>query len=488
MGGGNWDSTDLPVLPGFFMNFEAAATASISGGIRGVVLMPVRARWGPVGKFKTITKDADIKKVYTYDVTNGANAYTLLHLCLLGAPKQILSYRLADANASAASITLRDTTAAPVDVMTLTTKYETDLPFKATVQTNPIDATKKDIKIYLDSTLLFTTTVASGSIQDAVDAVNSNPSNIHLNAAFVAAGNGVLANISSQSLTGGNAGNSAITASEYTDFMDAAETQKFNYVCLDAVTDESIQTSFNAWVKRLRGEGAGIKGVAGGTAANDIASDAVTLAVSRSAGFNYEGMINVGNGGKLDGVSYSSAQTACYVAGLCAGTKLAGSTTYAATPFDDVNRRWTRSEQEAAIKGGVFIFVYDGSIVKPLRGINTLTTLGDTQNNQFKKIRAINTMDVINSDLLTTAEKSYIGKINNSDEGRLALVGACKAYMETMVKAGVIDDEFDVYLNPDYYGDGAELTPAADQVFICWSAYITDVMEQIFGRFIVQSS
>lgn len=99
----------------------------------------------------------------------------------------------------------------------------------------------------------------------------------------------------------------------------------------------------------------GVIGVMGGSSAVDTAADAVSQAVTRSAGFNHEGIVNVGTGVTLDGTSYSSAQAACYVAGLIGGQKLSESITYAPTPFDDVNRRWTRSEQEAAINGGVLI-------------------------------------------------------------------------------------------------------------------------------------
>ncbi|WKL00286.1 hypothetical protein Q0F98_24470 [Paenibacillus amylolyticus] len=39
--------------------------------------------------------------------------------------------------------------------------------------------------------------------------------------------------------------------------------------------------------------------------------------------------------------STARRETSAYVAGLIAGQRLNQSTTYAATPFDDVTRRWT---------------------------------------------------------------------------------------------------------------------------------------------------
>ena len=96
-------------------------------------------------------------------------------------------------------------------------------------------------------------------------------------------------------------------------------------------------------------------------------------------------------------------------------------------------------------------------------------------------------MDAINSDLQKAAEDNYIGKINNTEEGRLALVAACKQYMEVLSQGGVIEaTKWDVYLNPTYHGAKATITPEPDQVFMNWTARMTDVIEQIFGTFLVQ--
>jgi hypothetical protein len=45
MAGGTWSGTDRPVLPGFYMNFEAAALSAILPGSQGVVAVPVKANW-----------------------------------------------------------------------------------------------------------------------------------------------------------------------------------------------------------------------------------------------------------------------------------------------------------------------------------------------------------------------------------------------------------------------------------------------------------
>lgn len=489
MAGGTWSPTEKPVLPGLYLNFVAAAQAAIQPGARGVVVAPVKAHWGPVRQFVEITSEQGIINNYTSDEGNGATAYTTLQLALLGGAKKILAYRLADTNAAKASVTLQDTSATPVNVLQLDAKYpgERGNNFKVTVQVNPVDGSKKDIKLYEDTTLLRTFTFVSGTIQAAADAINNDAENKWITATVLAEGSGVLADVSNVALSGGSSGIAAIAVEDYTNFLAAAETQEFNTLTLDGIYDSAIQTSVVSWVDRIRSEGKGIIAVLGGSAADDTAADAVSKATTRSASFNHEGVVNVGVGAILDGVSYGSAQVAAYVAGLIAGQKLSESTTYAVTPFDDVTRRWTRSEMEEAVKNGVFLLFHDGQMVKCLRGINSLVTFRQGQNNAWKKIRAICVMDSINADLVRTAEDSYIGKVNNTEEGRLALIGACKKYMQSLAQAGIIGAAgWDVYLDPDYYGPNATITPEPDQIYLKWEARLTYVMEQIFGTFIVK--
>lgn len=103
------------------------------------------------------------------------------------------------------------------------------------------------------------------------------------------------------------------------------------------------------------------------------------------------------------------------------------------------------------------------------------------------KIRSIRVMDAIHADLQLAAEQTYIGKVNNTEEGRLALIGAVKEYLASLSLSNVIEpDGYDVILDLAYYGDSAVNTPEPDQVFLQWNVKLTDVMEQLFGTFYVQ--
>jgi len=486
MAGGTWSPTEQKVRPGFYMNFVAAAIAAIQPGARGIVAVPVKAHWGPVKEFVEITRESEVIENYTEDMSSGATAYDIIRFILLGGAQKVLAYRITDGTEAKASITLQDDSAANV------LKLEGLYPgargnnFKVTVLDNPVDsANKKDIILYEGTTELYTFTFDKGAsiVDNAVSAINNDSNNIWITATKMASGDGTLADVTDQSLSGGASGIAGITNTEYTNALSAFETVEFNILTLDGQTDSALQTSVVSWVDRVRSEGKKVLCVLGGSSADD--QDPAT-GNSRSEGFNHEAVINVIVGVELDSQSYNSAQTAPYIAGLIAGQRLRESITYAATPFDDVTYRMTHSEVVAALQSGSLVLVHDGEKVKVEAGINTLSSLGADQNDQWKKIRTIRVMDAINNDLLKTAQDNYIGKVNNDEDGRVALIAAFKNYMEQLVAGGVIADDFDVYLDPDYHGDNATKTPGADEVYVIWEARILDSMEKIFGQFIVQ--
>jgi len=359
------------------------------------------------------------------------------------------------------------------------TKYPSARPFNVTVRDNPVTGSKQDLLLYEGTTLLYTFTFPVGSIAAIVDAINDDQNNRWITATKVADGTGMLKTVTGQPFMSGNNGTNTITNSDYLAAMEAFEARNFDIFTLDGATDSQLQASVRAWVARLRDEGHGVIAVLGGSATDDL-DPAVRNA--RSQSFNHEGVINVITSARLGDIWYSSAQVAPYIAGLIAGQRLAESITYAPTVFTDVKPRLTDTQVREALESGSLVLVHDGEKVKVEQGINTLTSLRTGQNRQWKKIRAIRIMDAINSDLLRTASNSYIGKVINNEDGRLALINACKQYMEQLVLGGLIEADFTVQLDPEYHPDLAQ----PDEVYIRWDARLTDTMEYIYGTFNVR--
>lgn len=487
MAGGTWEQTNRPVLPGLYMNFQAAASSAIQAGTRGTVVVPVKANWGPVGTFVEVGSEAAIERIYAANALDNGTAYTSLKLALLGGPKKLLAYRVANAAAKTATLTLKDSSDA--NVLQLDAKYPGDRAngFYVTIQPGVIDNTKHEVRLFEGNRMLYALLTADITAASLAKEINSDERNVWVTAQAIGDGAGVVATVAGAAFKGGVSGNDDLTNAEYIAVQGALEGEQFDVLALDQAADAPLLASFAAWVKRVRGEGKPVMAVFGGSAADDTSATAVQKAAARSLALNHEGVINVGTGVRLGDAFYSSAETSAYVAGLIAGQRLNQSTTYAATPFDDVTRRWTRAEQEQAVQNGVFIFFHDGRQVKALRGVNTLVTPAAGQNNAWKKIRSIRVLDAINTDLQRSAEDTYIGKVNNTEEGRQALISAMKAYLALLAQSNVIEaDGYDVILDPAYYGTAPVLKPEADQVFLQWNVKLTDVMEQLFGTFYVQ--
>ncbi|MBE3576879.1 MAG: phage tail sheath family protein [Limnochordales bacterium] len=479
MAGGIWSPTEGKVRPGFYLNFVAAGVAAIKPGARGIVAVPVKADWGPIRQVVEISSEAELVDRFGNATTNGLTAYNTVRMALLGGARTVLVYRLADSYASKGSITLKDTASTPGDVLRLETKYETNRPFAVTVRDNPVDSTKQDIVLYEGTAQLRTFTFLKGTIDAAVTAVNGDAGNRWITATKIADGNGTLAAVNAQPFANGNNGATGVTNADYMGALAAFEARQFNLFSLDGATDASLQASVKAWVARLRDEGHGVIAVLGGSATDD---EDPTKGNARSLSFNHEGIVNVITSAQLGDTWYSSAQIAPFIAGLIAGQRLAESITYAVCPFTDVKPRLTDSQIREALNSGSLVLVHDGEKVKVEQGINTLTSLREGQNRQWRKIRAIRVMDAINADLLKTASDNYIGKVVNNDDGKLALINACKQYMDQLVNGGLIEPDYTVQLDPAYHPALA----APDEVYIRWDARLTDTMEFIFGTFNVR--
>jgi len=460
------------------MNFVAAALASISTGPRGIVAIPVKANWGPKKTFVEITSEKELIDTFNTETTGSYTAYKCIRLALFGAPKTVLAYRLADGSAAKASITLQDTAGTPANVLTLTTLYETTRAFKVTTRDNLADSNKQDIVLYEGTTQLYVFTFAkgAGAVDNAVAAINNDSSNKWITAAKVATGNDTIANVVSQSFTGGNDGTAGIVNQDYIDAMAAFEARAINVFTLDGGTDSSLQTSVKTWVERLRNEGKKVVAFLGGSTSDDAN---IATANTRSAGFNYEGVVNVGISGILDEVTYSSAQVACYVAGRAAGQALKESLTYAVTPFDDVSPRLTHNQVVSAINGGTLVMVHDGTKVIIEKGVNTLTSLSEGQDYGWKKIKLIRIMDAIAMDTAKAAQDNYIGRVLNNEDGQVAVLNTIKNYFETL-SPDLIAPEFTVEVDTE-----KQATAEPDQFFWKYTATLIDSMEQIFGTGII---
>ena len=93
---------------------------------------------------------------------------------------------------------------------------------------------------------------------------------------------------------------------------------------------------------------------------------------------------------------------------------------------------------DEAIDAGKLIVFWDGEKVKIARGVNSFQTTTATMGAQFKKIRIIEIMDTIQSDIKKLAEDYYIGRFSNSYANKCILLSAIGDYLNELQNQQVI--------------------------------------------------
>lgn len=205
-------------------------------------------------------------------------------------------------------------------------------------------------------------------------------------------------------------------AENFTDALAWLATQSYDYLVAPPDITEEQCASIVTWIRAQRAlTGRCDKAVLPHTAAD------------------YEGIINFTTDGIVSGgTTYDAGGYCSRIAGLIAGTPMTISCTYA--PLSEVSdiERLTQAEANTAIDGGEFILIHDGEKVKVGRGVTSLTTASETTGETLKKIKALETCDRINVDLVRAIQDSYIGRCSNSYDDKCLLMTYIKSYLKTL--------------------------------------------------------
>lgn len=380
MGGGTF-TTMNKVLPGAYINFVSTAGAA-KMGTRGVAALPLALNWGPEGvhPLEAGAFYQEALKVFGCDPT----AAELLPVReALKRAKKLLVYRVNGGGEKAK---------ATVGGLTVTARYAgtrgNDL--KAAVRVNADDADRVDVVTYLGTKETDVQTVAA----------SGGAASLKGNDFVTFSGAETLTPAVAVPLTGGT--NQEPTGQSYTDFLTALEVEAFNVVGYPGA-DESVKGLVAAFVKRLRGdEGRKVVGVL-----HDFAGDDM-------------GLINVKNGVVLtDGTVITGEQAVAWVTGACAGAEVNQSLTNAA--YDgavDVDVKYTKSQYEAAIQAGEFVFYADGGKARVLSDVNSLVTFGPGVSEDWTSNRVVRVMDGWAEDVARIFSEGYLGLATNSSTGR----------------------------------------------------------------------
>lgn len=382
VGGGTF-TVQNKILPGAYINFVSLGT-TVQMGSRGVAALPVELNWGPEGKVFSIASGEFNRVALTllgYDPT--APELLLVREALKRA-QTLLLYRVNGGGTKAS---------ATVGGMTVTAVYSGTRgnALRVAVLANVDEEENVDVVTYLDAMEVDRQTVAASG---GAASLQSND--------YVTFGQtATLTPAAATALNGG--GNGTVNGAAHTAALNAFEVESFNVIGYPG-DDDTTKALYASFVKRLReDEGKKITGVL----------------------YNYKAdyieLINVKNGVILtDGTVVSGEKAVAWVTGASAGAEVNESLTN--DSYDDavdVDVKYTKSQYEAAIKAGEFVFYPDYGKARVLTDINSLTTYGGgNMTEDWTSNRVIRVLDGWASDVARIFGDSYIGRVTNSDTGR----------------------------------------------------------------------
>lgn len=219
----------------------------------------------------------------------------------------------------------------------------------------------------------------------------------------------------------------------YKKAMTAAETIRFDYLAIPTVETDGKGEDIASWVKTMRGtKKKKIKAVLPNMAADN--EGIINFTTEKS--IKTETVTGKDGAKTIVDTIYTAEQYCARIAGLIAGTPMAISCTYA--PLPELSDCTRLTDQDTPVDQGELILFYDGEKVKIVRGVNSFLTTVDGKGDSFKKIKIVEAMDMINDDIIKTAQDSYLGKYANTYSNKCLLITAISSYFAQLKRDDVI--------------------------------------------------
>lgn len=394
LGGGSF-TTQNKELPGAYINFVSAASASATLSDRGIATMPLELDWGKEGEVFEVTSEDFQKnslKIFGYAFDNPKMKG--LSDLFIGV-KTLYAYRLNSGGEKASNT-----------FATALYGGTRGNDLKTAIQANVDDAEKFDVITYLGTVKVDSQTVAKASELVANDYVTFKT-------------DATLAVTASTPLSGGT--NGTVDGTAHQAYLDKIESYTYNTMGV-VVTDETTKKLYVAFNKRLRDE----MGIKFQLVVYNLAAD-------------YMGVISVKN--KVTDADWSEASLVYWVTGAecsCAVNKSCQNKKYDGSFSVDTN--YTQTQLKQAVKNGEFVLHKVNSDIRVLEDINTMVTTSDTCGDVFKDNQTIRVIDQLGNDDAVLFNTKYLGVVPNNASGRTSLWSDLVKIRQQLQDLGAIEN------------------------------------------------
>lgn len=419
LGGGSFISQNK-VLPGAYINFVSAASASATLSDRGVVTMPLELDWGVEGEIFEVGVD-DFQKnsmkyfgyPYTHEKMKGLRD-------LFKYAKTLYAYKLNSGG-----------TKASCDFATAKYPGSRGNALKIVIQANVDDPSMFDCYTYMDNVAVDLQTVSA-----AANLVDNDYVEFKKNASLLVT--------ASTPLTGGATG--TVPGQAYQSYFDKIESYRFNTMGV-VTTENTVKGLAASFIKRMRDD-VGVK---------------FQLVLYDYKSADYMGVISVkneaiGSDSKADLVYWvTGAQAGCAVNKSLQNKQYDGEYS--------MNVDFNQSELVKAIQAGEFTFHNVNGISRVLDDINTKVSVSDTEGDVFKDNQTVRVIDQIGNDIAVLFANKYLGAVPNDATGRVSLWSDIVKHHKDLQSIRAIEDfeDSDVVVSP---GDTKKAVAVQDAVTV----------------------
>ena len=203
-------------------------------------------------------------------------------------------------------------------------------------------------------------------------------------------------------------------SSAYSAYLTAIEPYKFDIMVYDG-TDSTVQTALLSFIERM----------------NDNNGQYCQLVASDLSNPNSRYVINVNSPVNLsDGTQLTAQQATWWAGGAQAGAMYNQSLTYAQYPGAVSTAMWTTDEYDNQIQAGNFVLFAEDGVVKVMQDINTLTTYTQDIGEIYRYNRTMRLCNTIANDIFKQFSASFIGVVNNNEQGRARFQAAIVGYLQ----------------------------------------------------------
>lgn len=375
MAGGTWEKQNK-IRPGAYINFGSKKQTTTPIGERGIATLPLILPWGPEKQVLTIYADDDLSKVLGINI---ADESALLIREVFKKAKTLLLYRLNEGTKATATL----------DTLTVNAKYTGTKGNNITI----VIQSSIDVPGSFEAITMFEGNKVDKQLGKTIDDLKAN-SYVEFK------GTGALQVTAGLQLKDGEDG--TVTNQNYTDYLAVIEPYEFHTIGIPT-KDSAIKAVATTFIKRLKEDGRQVQ-----------------LVLENYPEADSENVISVKNGVVLgDGTIITSDKAVAFVTGATAGANVNQSNTYLEYPGAiDVDKKYTNREIEEALLNGEMLFSVSNRRVVIEQDINTFKTFTSDKGKDYRKNRVVRILFEVNNGIRLLWETNYIGKGDNSVDGR----------------------------------------------------------------------